>query len=290
LKKQKHCDEDKKHLIFLTPTGHEAESGKAGTYQQLSYCELAEAFIKLLDGQHIPQPSVREILKQYIVICRLIGGEDMTNKDEEMQKLIKNLDNLETALMLEQQTALARREIGKQFAENIESNIQSRILADHDICGTWHVGMQKTGKGLDVWIRTKRHRDNKPNYSLDAEGVVSEPGAGTSRDNGTTGYVCWSRPNWVDIKKTPVETVQLTEKMMQSGYAEAGGWRVAWNYLRNGKKGYIFSNNNDIVACAKDNLDPKHPLAVEIADEMWKMFTTYRADVEALEGFKKTAL
>lgn len=278
LERERGYDEDKKRLIFLTPTGHESVTGMIGAYQQLSFSNLAEAFAPLLLGNDIPQLSVREVLEQYVSICRLIGGEDMAAQDKEFQELLSKPENLRVALEIEKQASFARRDIAKQFSENVQKIIQSRIDETSPIKDSWRSTLYINGDGTsDIWIRTVRHKITA-NFAVRAEHVF------TTSDKG---WVGWYRPAWADLK-VPQETASITEKMLIDGCSGgAEGWWVASDYLRNGKRGYILSDNEDILACAEDNRTQDHPLALALADEIWQMFTSYRQDIEALPTFQQ---
>lgn len=280
LTRQTGYDEDKKRLIFLTPTGHESVTGTNGDYQQLSYSDVADAFSPLLENQAALPPSVREVLQQYISICRIIGGNDMTTQDKELQALISNPDNLRAALEMEQQTALARKQIAKIFTSNVTTALQTRIAAISEISLMWKANNRCDGNGRSfIYIQTVRH-NIKNNYMCYAEFLFAS-------DQG--GRIGWWRPSWVDMKQPPQETRSISEKMIENGCTGGPeGWWLATSGLRGGDGGYILTNNDDIITCHEDNHNPEHPLATEIADELWTMFTTYRADIEALPSFQQT--
>lgn len=147
LTRQTGYDEDKKRLTFLTPTGHESITGTAGAYQALSYSDVADAFSPLLEKQAALSPSVREVLQQYISICRLIGEENMTAQDKELQALITNPENLRAALEMEQQTALARKQIAKIFTSNVTTALQTRIATISEISLMWKANNRCDGNG-----------------------------------------------------------------------------------------------------------------------------------------------
>ena len=204
----------------------------------------------------------------------------MTTQDKELQALITNPDNLRAALEMEQQTALARREIAKCFSKSVEKIITNKINDDPVVRRSWRVSLDWRDEGFSqIWISTTGHK-TKPSYRLLAEGVFTP--------NGTYGWVCWYRPVSIDMKSTQ-ETTTLTAKMLVDGCSDgAEPARVARNNLRSGKRGYVLANDDDIVACHEDNQNPEHPLATEIADELWSMFTTYRTDIEALPSFQES--
>ncbi|MDP2805819.1 MAG: PD-(D/E)XK nuclease family protein [Gallionellaceae bacterium] len=280
LDQQRGYDGDKKHLIFLTPTGHESVTGKTGAYQQFSYSDLADALAELLEKQSIIQPSVREVFCQYVSICKSIGGEDMTTQDKELQELLTKPENIMAALEMEQQTAIARKAITKQFSKNIVKIIQGYIESDESIRTGWRTTLQSFEDGYsNILIQTLSH-NAKPSYQLLAKNIF------TNKMN--DGWFGWYRPKSVDINKH-CDTLTLTEKMVGSGSEKAEDWWVGWNYLRDGQYGIMLSNNEDIFECFEDNRNQEHPLAKNIADEIWQMFTAYRADVEALPSFQQAA-
>jgi len=285
LDKQPDYDNEKKHLIFLTPNGHESITGAAGAYQTLSYSDVANAFSPLLEKQAALPPSIREVLQQYISICRLIGEEDMTTQDKELQALITNPDNLRAALEMEQQTALARKQIAKTFTSNVTNLLKMRIAAIPEISLKWKANdkCEQNGRSF-ISIQTSRHSNNNKNthnYVCYAEYLFAlEQG----------GKFGWWRPIGADMKQPPQETTPLSEKMVGNGCT--GGaeyWWLATSGLRGGDGGYILTNNDDILTCHEDNQNSEHPLATKIADELWAMFTTYRADIEALPSFQQAA-
>lgn len=270
LDQQPGYDKDKKRLIFLTPTGHESITGTEGAYQPLSYSDIADAFLPLLENQAALPPSVREVLQQYISICRLIRGENMTMQDKELQALITNPDNLRAALEMEQQTALARKGIAKQFSENIVTIIRGYLDSEKNISSVWCVTLKPGIDENSIIIHTK----SKDNYRLVAEKITSKA---------TGALLAWYRPKKINLN----DTVKVSEKML-SDEMKTTELSVGWRFMRDGY--YIdLSKNEEIIECFEDNHNPEHQQAKQIADEIWHMFTAYRADIEALPSFQKAA-
>lgn len=266
-----------KPLIFLTPTGHEAVSAERESYKTLSYLAIAKKFEELLP--QIKPDSVKTVICQYISVCNLIGGVDMDSPDEKLIELLTKPENLRAALELEKQVKLARMQVAKNFVESIAAILNRKIsnTQDQDIKKNWESFSWTDGDGAaHVDIRTLRHR-RKPNYCLRAESVFT---------TGDKGWYGWRRPQWVDIKQQQ-ETAILTERMKNDGYVGADYLWVASRNLRNGAKGYVLTEIEDIISCIKDNRSDDNPLATEIAEEMWDVFIAYRPDIEALEGFKQ---
>ena len=263
-------------LIFLTPAGHESETGHAIDYLRLSYLDLAVAFELLLSPNMAV--SVRTVLTQYITICKHIGGMDVT-KDQPLLDLLVKPENIKIALEIEQQAQLIRNEVVKGFGEQIQKILQSK-LESSELSKTWKASSFGADQSaLNVDIRTLKHQ-GKPNYTMRAEHVFSP------RNWGWSG---WFRPQWIDLKNQPPETLDtkdLTEKMINNGCNGAESNWVGSKDLRDGKKGFVPTDIDDIVACLEDNRSEDHPLANTIAKELWEMFTTYREDIEALASFK----
>lgn len=272
-----------KKLIFLTPTGHESVTAKTDNYLQLSYLDLAKAFTPFLDQNLIKADSVRIILDQYITTCKLIAGMNMATQDKELIELLKQPDNIRIALEIEQQTQFIRSQIVKEFGEHIQKILQSKLESDN-LETIWKAdSVFWNNNALNVEIKTLKHQA-KANYMMRAESVFHH--------KERTGWSGWYRPQHIDLKNpspTTFDTKNLTNEMMGHGCGGAEGWWVGWKYLRGGKKGFVCTDINDIVACFEDNCSTNHPLAKEIAEELWLMFITYRKDIEALDSFTRAA-
>lgn len=277
LKQQRGYDEDKKRLIFLTPTGHESVTVEDGVSRSFSYSGLAKAFDTLLKSQSISHPAVLAVLNQYVSICRSIGGVNMATQDMELHELLTK--NLRVALEIEQQTALSRKIIAKNFSEAVATIIQNKIDESPEIRGKWQSSYEWTDydEGFSrIRIHTVGHKI-KANYSLLADHVFS-----LRTDISRFG---WYRPASLKSGERQ-ETDPLTKKMA----GESDYWWVASNNLHDEKIGYVHTNKEHILACWEDNQSEDHPLATEMANAMWQLFTTYRSDIEALPSFQQAAL
>jgi hypothetical protein len=272
-----------KKLIFLTPTGHESVTAKRGDYLQLSYFDLAEAFAPFLDQTLIMAESVRVVLSQYITICKLIAGMDMAIQDKQLVELLKEPDNIRIALEIEQQTQFIRGQVVKEFGEHIQKILQRKIESAK-LEKIWNASFEywASDNTMNVEIRTLKHKA-KPNYLARTHSVFYKSREGRSG---------WVRPQWIDFKNQSLITLDtkvLTDKMISDGCAGAEPWWIGSKDLRNGKKGFVHTDIDDIVACLEDNRSENHPLANEIAEELWVMFVTYREDIEALNSFTQAA-
>jgi len=273
---------NQKKLIFLTPTGHESVTSNAGDYLQLSYLDLAEAFSLFLDQDQIKAESVRIVLTQYITICKLIAGMDMAIQDKQLVELLKEPDNIRIALEIEQQTQFIRSQVVKEFGEHIQKILQ-RKLESANLEKIWKADAEfYSDNTLNVKIKTMKHQA-KPNYSMFAQHIFSLKNIGWSG---------WYRPQWIDFKNqssATLDTKELTDKMKSTGCKGEEAWWIGSQDLRFGKKGFLSTDIDDIVACLEDNRTEDHSLANTIAEELWLMFVTYREDIEALDSFKQAA-
>lgn len=269
-----------KKLVFLTPTGHESVSGKKVQHLQLSYLDLAEIFNPLLNK--IMAEAVRSVVIQYIATCRLIGGMDVATQDKELAELLTKPENIKIALEIERQTQIVRNQVVNEFGKHIQKILQKNIESAN-LETRWKAeSIFFSDNILNLEIKTLMHQA-KNNYMMRAEKIFFK-----SRE----GWSGWYRPKWVDLKSQSLETLDtkdLTLKMISDGCGRAEGWWVGWNYLREGKKSFVFTDIDDIVACLEDNRTENHPLANTIADELWRMFKTYYKDIEVLESFKQAA-
>lgn len=278
LDKQMSYVEESKRLIFLTPTGHESVTGKIGSYSQMSYIELANIFENII--KVIKQPSVRTVIGQYITTCHSIGGVNMIKQDNELQSLIKNPTNILAALEIEQQVAILRKNIASEFIKNIALILQKeKINPAGEINNKWKaLPVPGSGGNANVEIRTAGH-NNKPNYRVVGEYIFAPEGG--------KGWCGWYRPSWIDPKLVQEhETAPLSMEMIANYSGRPEGWWIGSNALRGGLLGYVLSDTNDIVNCLNDNQNDHHPLAREIAEELWTMFDTYREKIEGLDSFK----
>lgn len=256
---QLRLEEKNRHLIFLTPTGQESVTSGNIPYRLLSHTDLAKRFSLLCKGKDFPE-TLRVVITHYISICNSIGGINMVKEDKELQELLTRPDNIKATLEIEQQAQLARKKVAKDFAENISKILQTQISSDEEISTKWKAFFRADSDGtVHVAIGTLCH-SRKPNYKLFAEFIFT---------HGGKGRFGWCRPGWVDLAQ-PQETAVLSKKMILNGcIGEPEGWWVAFNYLRGERRGYILSEIDDIIDCSEDNRSADHPLASEIAKEMW---------------------
>lgn len=269
-----------KQLVFLTPTGREAITGRNAHYLQLSYPALAEAFNALLN--EIKTESVQIVVSQYITTCKLIGGMDMAAQDQQLLELLIKPENIKIALEIEQQVQLIRSQVIREFGEQVRKILQKKLeLNDFEAIWKAESIFWNGDNTLNIEIRTLKHHI-KPNYLVRAESVFYK-----SRE----GAIKWFRPQSVNKNQTNeiLDTKQLTDKMIGDGCMGAENWWIGWKPLRDGKKGFVSTDIEDIVSCLEDNRTENHPLANAIADELWSMFITYHKDVEALDSFKQVA-
>lgn len=104
----------------------------------------------------------------------------------------------------------------------------------------------------------------------------------------------WLRPesqwNLKNLSLDTLDTKSLTEKMLRNECKlGANQWDVASKVLRDGKGAFSYSNIDYMLDCLEDNQSETHPLANEIANELWEVFIAYRADIEALPSFQNVA-
>jgi hypothetical protein len=243
-----------KKLIFLTPTGHESVTGEKDSYLQLSYLNLAEAFESKLN--EIEADSVKIVLTQYITTCKFIGGVEVTS-DKELLALLTKSENIQLVLEIEQQAQLIRKQVVKEFGEHIQKILQDKLDVEK-FDNIWKASISFDQTFLNVEIRTLAHQA-KPNYRMLGEHIFS---------NRNWGWSGWCRPQWIDFKSQPPETLDtkdLTTKMTSNGCDGAQSSWVGSKLLRNGKKGFVPTDIDDIVACLEDNRISDHPLANSIA-------------------------
>lgn len=269
-----------KELVFLTPMGHHSVTARTDSYHRISYAQLAEVFggFNNENMNETMPPSVREVVKQYVYTCKLIGGVAVTVMDKKLKDLLSTNENLPAALEIEQQMALFRRQVAENFVKNIAADLNRRLKDD----AMWCADFESSSDGkFNVRILTKRHRIQR-NYFVKAECVFSA--------SSNTGWLGWQRNIWIDAKLySGAETVGLTKEMLENGCTGGGdGNWVAGRIPRGGSYGYDLTNNQHIIECHEDNQDPGHACATEIADEMWDMFTRYRAQIVEFPGFKSS--
>ena len=204
----------------------------------------------------------------------------MIKQDNELQSLIKNPTNILAALEIEQQVAILRKNIASEFIKNIALILQKeKINPAGEINNKWKaLPVPGSGGNANVEIRTAGH-NNKPNYRVVGEYIFAPEGG--------KGWCGWYRPSWIDPKLVQEhETAPLSMEMIANYSGRPEGWWIGSNALRGGLLGYVLSDTNDIVNCLNDNQNDHHPLAREIAEELWTMFDTYREKIEGLDSFK----
>ena len=178
---------------------------------------------------------------------------------------------------------MIRSQVVKNFGEHIQKILQSK-LKSANLETNWIVVsvFWNSDNTLNVEIRTLKHQA-KPNYLARTDSVFYKSREGRSG---------WFRPQWIDLKKQPpatLDTKDLTNKMINDGCNGAEPNWVGSKNLRDGKKGFVPTDIDDIFDCLEDNRSKDHPLANTIAEELWWMFTTYIVDIEALASFKLVA-
>jgi hypothetical protein len=222
-------------------------------------------------------------MAQYITTCKLIGGVDMDSSDKQLLEMLTKPENIKIVFEIERQSILIKRQILREFGENIQKTLQNKIKSAN-LENIWKSSFSfddRVGR-LHVDIKTLKHQI-KPNYRMFAE-YLFHPQI-------NTGWSGWFRPQKIDLKKNQpdMDTKILTAKMIANGCYDAQDEWVGWKDLRDGKKGFSFTNMDDLIACLEDNGTENHPLADSIAAELWDMFIAYREDIEALDGFKQAA-
>ena len=274
----------KKYLVFLTPDGHEPKTPDPESIIipfSLSYAEIAEIFSSLIHTI-IPCP-VRAVIEQYITACRLIafGEIAMTKPDKDLIALLTKPGNLKPALEIEQQMAQVRKDITINFRDQIVKFLEIKLKGIKGI--DWRVKAGLWGdQNILIWTSRDNNKRNTTTYYFKVEEVFYE---------GSTehGRYLWCCPNAND-SKIMKEIEPLTAKMKNNNWNIINNDKsiFAYQFLRGGKYAFNSLNNTEIVQCHDDNQNVDHPCAAEIAEEIWKLFDNYRADIEALPSFLPT--
>jgi hypothetical protein len=263
-------------LVFLTPDGRESDSPKDRADAHVDLCIGYGDLVKWLNTciLELPITAVRltTVLSQYQQLCKTIAGElDMKSLKDEILTLIRQPVNLMAALEIAQHVNFEKELIRKAFRKNIESELK-RLLGEAGI--TDWLAMDGKNGVLGVCFRTHIN-DKCSNFTCGIEKLFAG------------GYFGWCRPKCVDPKVlSNIDTASLSRQMQEVGFREPNGWWVGFTSLDN-----PFDDWQDevIVAIASDNRQAEHALAKQLAQQVWNVFATYRAEIEALPSFKQAA-
>ena len=157
----------------------------------------------------------------------------------------------------------------KHFVEVLNLKLQEASLSDH-----WYASTEV--RRAVFGIRYHRDKNIAPfNYQCGVEKLFER------------GYFGWRRPNKLDLAKvqTPVDITNVSTRMSSNdGYEKNNDW-VGWKHLNTQLKSFTDAT---IIAIHADNhnIDEQHPIAKQLAEEIWKLFIDYHAEIEELESFK----
>lgn len=87
--------------------------------------------------------------------------------------------------------------------------------------------------------------------------------------------------------KVKTNTTNISTQMTNDGYEKATDWWVGWRYLN---AQFNIFDDDTIITIRKDNIDEQHPLANQLAEEIWDMFISYHTQIEELESIKSVGL
>lgn len=272
-------------LVFLTPDGRISEDVDAIAHARVDAYAAYGDLVGWLDACVAELPSTTlpllVVLRQYAALCKSISGEpEMSDKQidfrEEVVKLFKNPENLEAALEVARYLEREKELLRNDFVENV-CNIVRVELSTNGVSGEW-VCANDGAEGF-FGIRHRRHTNSvNANYSCVVEKLF----------NG--GWYGWRRPQWADMKGgSALETATLSAQMLRDGLRPAEAWWVGWHKLPTDGP-LVRWDDETILGIQRDNLDPEHPLARNLALLLWEIFVGYRKDIECLSGYKAAAI
>lgn len=240
-------------LIYLTPTGVEAQSGKANSC--ISYSELARLLRESLTRISKQAVSLHEVIGQYAQLCHAVSkGEDMMEKiDGETEKLLTDENNLATALELADVVVPLKRGIKERFIANLVTNLRER-LRENGLSDIWKVQQSLAKFSLD--ITHSMHKELK--FSVE-----------TLFSDGF--WYGWYHPGGKDAVGGVEESGPYTDWQPQKGYLR---WRKP--------ETWVHDDNGMVLAVNRDNQDEQHPLAIELAEMLWDEFDAYHEKVQSL--------
>ncbi len=268
----KQIREQHKYLVFLTHDGRFPVGGKDKVNFCLSYADIAEWLGLAID--HIPKTAtpLLETINQYRQLCLRIAhpeGHEMTQFNQDTLKLLQQPNNLEIALEISTHLEHLKAEIKNNFKNNVvkilENKLNEKNLSDHWIAST---------KELRNVFGIRTHRDTSDatmNYQCGVQKLF------------VGGWFGWQRPFIRIPKGTLFDTKNITADMKSNRYRGAEDWWVGWKPLNHEFNNF---NTDTILAINDDNSSQHHPLAKQLAEEIWNLFIIYHAEIEALESFK----
>lgn len=270
-----------RELVFLTPSGYDAETGNGLEYRRMSYLELGSIFDSVVKDVGTDAAAVRFSVEQYITACRMVslGMSAMTKIDPELLALLTSPEHLATALELQNQMAVIRDEAAQKFADQVVTFLNQQLV-DAAVNQDW-VAERQNNWDTAVQIRPAKLTEGRRSYLLVASGIVMANGKG---------WFGWRWPQKPFDYRQPssVAEVELAKRMTDLDGGKTDGEAIWFKGLRGGVGAYDSTSSDDMVKIIEDNRNEEHPLATAIANELSEVFFKWKDDIVKLPSFAAT--
>jgi hypothetical protein len=265
-----------RELVFLTPTGYEAATGKGLAYRRMAYLELASIFESVVNLVDIS--AVRFSIEQYITACRMVslGMRAMTKIDPELLTLLTSQEHLATALELQNQMAVIREKAALEFADHVVAFLTEQLVAA-GVNQEW-VAERQNNWDTAVLIRPRSLTEGQRSYLLVASGTVIPNGKG---------WYGWRWPlKPFDYRDPSAQAeAKLAKQMTEVSGGKTDGEAIWFKRLRGDAGTYDSTSNEDMVKIIEDNRSADHSLAKAIANELSEAFFKWKDEIKKLPSF-----
>lgn len=268
-----------RELVFLTPSGYDAETGNGLEYRRMSYLELGSIFESVVDEVDTDAAAVRFSVEQYVTVCRMVslGMCAMTKIDPELLALLTHPEHLATALELQNHMAVIRRKAAQEFADHVVTFLTKDLFANK--ANLEWMAERQNDPDFSIHIRVAHQAADCKNYRLVISGLVVE--------NINNAWFGWRWP----YKNFPYETSEnlaentLARKMSSSIYGLTDPLAAAFRNLKIGTEVFDLTSTEDMTRIFEDNRSEDHPLARGIANVVSEFFFKWKDEITKLPSF-----
>lgn len=151
---------DGNQLVYLTPDGRAPETiDDKSKVKNLSYGNIAEKWLEevIAERENIYEPLPDNLLvplRQYINICKVIGGIMTTDLDSEIGEFLEKPENIKTALLLEPHLPGLRSRLLRKFWVKVRQNI-SNDLPKNNVHNIWYAHLEngdiEPNNGIEIY-------------------------------------------------------------------------------------------------------------------------------------------
>lgn len=253
------------HLVFLTPEGRLPSSCSSSDVKCISY-ERITGWLDKLRSEVPDSLRLRFVIDQYVDLWR---GIPMNDK---FRNLLHDPKNLEIAEHISMAVEQVKKEVKAQFLNQVQQYFKSRLQEMH-LDADWDVLRTRTidiyaGCGL-LWRGRKQDLRNQA-ISSQQFTVLFE----AQDNNWDTLIVGICRGAKVPEDKQHPEDKEISRKMRSDQKLRQSEWWPGYGRLQDlvGRR----------TVSVKDFVIEEQQLAKLVTDKLWRLFETYREDLEKL--------